>query len=530
MRYSALAVALILILLISTANNQLSPSTKAFGEREEQASVFVFMKRTDKGAVLAVKNYFSESIFRLKLKSTHMDINSIKARGWEGYYPSGALEINLRTEEKPIIPNKSLIILISGRFDQPLLWVAYDINGKQIATGESQLSKYGEAKEILTIVFSSKFVKRELQLLDVEYKIAKVGLTDPFVCHGEKCGYVYLETDQNKLITIVVKLKTLAMGITIDTSHFRVIMHGPRDKPIVDPYDIKDKTVVNMIIQDERIKGIIKDKNFEIHPDALLVQDIETCKTHYCFAYILNANDKSYLVIVDLTEISLVNVVKFREDKKAQILSDPELLAFDDDGRIPQEEKNKIVQQAIPKIKQLLEPFDGFAYESIRFNMTWAEHCSLYANCPSQAYFLGGTVIAKIAGMDEIESYGLRITYIREAEQLNLGLSRYVAEQIKEKAIESSQKNELVQEFFAKYPDADLEHISYLHSSDVFRTRFSKTLGGYYNENPAFSFLPIEKVMSVSYGVPSSIPEHPRIVVYLEPVTYKVLGAIKRYS
>ena len=112
-----------------------APALIAEEPKVEAAKVSVAIKQTKKVTLLAVKNSDDEPIFGVKIKLGEGKIKFVKSRGWdrEKIDPSTVI---VSTTDKPLFPNKSLIIILLSDNPNALHeWSAYGENNEEIASG-----------------------------------------------------------------------------------------------------------------------------------------------------------------------------------------------------------------------------------------------------------------------------------------------------------------------------------------------------------------------------------------------------------
>jgi|GEM_PF-6486399 len=140
MRYWTLG--LIAVLLLSISVYTASVQNNINGElKEDEAKVSINIKQKKKATLLAIKNSGDESIYGVKIKIDNGNIKFVKARGWD----SDSVDQNtmlIKTNGRPILPNRSLIILlIKDNSNSSLEWFVFDKNDRQISNGSLYLHK-----------------------------------------------------------------------------------------------------------------------------------------------------------------------------------------------------------------------------------------------------------------------------------------------------------------------------------------------------------------------------------------------------
>lgn len=108
--------------------------------KKEQDRVSVAIKQTKKVTLLAVKNSGDESIFAVKIKVIDGNIKFVKAKGWDREKVDSST-VMVKTADKPILPNKSMIIIVlSNNPNSAYEWSIYGKGNNEIASSVKQSS------------------------------------------------------------------------------------------------------------------------------------------------------------------------------------------------------------------------------------------------------------------------------------------------------------------------------------------------------------------------------------------------------
>lgn len=199
--------------------------------------------------------------------------------------------------------------------------------------------------------------------------------------------------------------------------------------------------------------------------------------------------------------------------------------------------KQDIYMQVADSYKKLINPYPKVKYDSVYFEIEVTDY-----NSQNNTFSIRSNATAKLSGLQGHETYLMDARYNnatgnRLYDVYLIHETKYVPDDAARRAIEESVKDSTVQEFFAKYPTArNYGSVSYLDPMEVQRLKYSETYGGGVVSNNEYSFLP-DSLPVILVGFPSSPPpppgmtaaEVPGVNVYLDPVTFKILGSEKVY-
>jgi hypothetical protein len=213
------------------------------------------------------------------------------------------------------------------------------------------------------------------------------------------------------------------------------------------------------------------------------------------------------------------------------------LTQFNSKAPVSESVKTKLVTAIATYYNETAQPFAGLSYERLDYEVT-------IDGSDNSSYRFTSNATASIAvstGEHPVEKYAVFGEYNFQTGELNevstSHYDKYLPEQVANKSVESAQQsnNPVLQEFASRYGSIEPKDATFDDSREVFDLKYPVTAGGERIENKEYSFLPNStQVIEVPFVVKQGdnrqdavTTEQPSVIVYLEPSTFKVLGAQK---